>query len=187
MLKLKLLIIIFILCFSVNSYSLEDEEEINYRYNMAATTSNLVSIRKIFGEILKSGDLNYSFKASKEVIEMLDKIGRDLDTLFVPGKMEEPYNVFLEAVKTYRKSATCIRNATEILLGYFDGTDQDADILMKRSTEYVELANKYFDLSIDLHADAFGEDKGQIFKSPDEKKYKQNKKKKAGESIKIEL
>ena len=88
---IKLILIILVVCFSFGtiSYSLEEEEQINYRYNMAATTSNLVSIRKIFGEILKSGDLDYSFKASKEVIAMLDKIGKDLDTLFVPGNLEE--------------------------------------------------------------------------------------------------
>ncbi|NIP32222.1 MAG: hypothetical protein GTO02_22900, partial [Candidatus Dadabacteria bacterium] len=158
---IKILIITFIITFQFTGISWsEDEELINYHYNMAASTSNLLSIRKMFGEILKSGDLDYSFKASKEVVDILDKIGKDLDMLFVPGNMEEPYNVFMEAVKTYRKSATCIRNATEILLGYFDGSDDDADVLMKKSTSYVELANRYFDLSIELHSDAFGEDKG---------------------------
>lgn len=92
--------------------------------------------------------------------------------------MEDPYNVFLEAVKSYRKSATCIRNSTEILLGYFDGTEEDAASLMKRSTDYVELANKYFDLSFDLHSEVFdkekkedfpkGFDKDKDFKNPEE-------------------
>ena len=145
-----------------NSYSLS-EEEINYRYSIASTTSDLLAIRKIFGEILQSGDLNYSFEAARDVISTLDKIGKDLDELVVPRKMEDPYNVFLESVKSYRKSATCIRNSAEILLGYFDGSEQDAANLMKKSTDYVELANKYFDLSFDLHSEVFDKEKKEGF------------------------
>lgn len=143
-------------------YSLSDEE-INYRYGIASATSELLAIRKIFGEILQSGDLDYSFEASNNVISNLDRIGKDLDMLVVPEKMEDPYNVFLESLKSYRKSATCIRNAAEIFLGYFDGTELDATILMKKSTDYVELANKYFDLSFDLHSEVFSKDKKEVF------------------------
>lgn len=144
------------------SYSLNDEE-LNYRYSIASTTSELLAIRKIFGEILQSGDLDYSYEASKNVISTLDKIGNDLDDLVVPEKMEAPYNVFLESVKSYRKSAACIRNAAEILLGYFDGTDEDAAVLMEKSTDYVELGNRYFDLSFDLHSEVFNSDKKGAF------------------------
>ncbi len=139
------------------------DEEINYRYSIASTTSDLLAIRRIFGEILQSGDLDYSFQAARDVISTLDKIGKDLDDLVVPGKMEDPYNVFLESVKSYRKSATCIRNSAEIMLGYFDGTEEDAASLMKRSTDYVELANKYFDLSFDLHSEVFDKEKKEGF------------------------
>lgn len=151
-----------------NSYSLSDEE-INYRYNIASTTSDLLAIRRIFGEILQSGDLDYSFEAANDVISTLDKIGKDLDELVVPKKMEDPYNVFLESVKSYRKSATCIRNSAEILLGYFDGSEEDAANLMKKSTDYVELANKYFDLSFDLHSEVFESEKKEGFPKDFEK------------------
>lgn len=139
-----------------------DRDEAKYRSNIAENTSDLFTIRKQFGNILKSGDINYSFKASKEVVEQLDKIGNDLDTIHVPEKMVHPYNVFLESVKAYRKSATCIRNATEIMLGYFDGTEKDVSQLIELSGEYVETANMYLDLSISLHAKVFDTEKEDL-------------------------
>lgn len=126
----------------------------------------------MFGKILQSGDLNYSFDASKEVVEMLDKIGKDLDTIHVPIEMEQPYNVFLESVKAYRKSATCIRNAMEILLGFFDGSENEVSELIKKSSSYVETANKYFDLSINLHSEAFKNEENpseDFFNIPEDK------------------
>ena len=160
-----------LLNFPVISYSL-NEEELNYRYRIASSTSELLAVRKIFGEILQSGDLDYSYQASKNVITTLDQIGNDLDTLVVPEKMEDPYNVFLESVKSYRKSAACIRNAAEILLGYFDGTEEDAEELMDMSTDYVELGNKYLDLSFDLHSEVFNQGKKEVFPKDFDKKEK---------------
>lgn len=134
-----------------------DTEVLRYRYNIAENTSDLFAIKRKFGKILKSGDISYSFNASKEVVEKLDKIGNDLDSIYVPEEMVHPYNVFLESVKAYRKSATCIRNATEIMLGYFDGTEKDVNQLIELSGEYVETANMYLDLSISLHSKFFKE------------------------------
>ncbi len=138
-----------------------DPEVLKYRYNIAENTSDLFTIKRKFGKILKSGDISYSFNASKEVVEKLDKIGKELDSIHVPEEMIHPYNVFLESVKAYRKSATCIRNATEIMLGYFDGTEKDVNQLIELSSEYVETANMYLDLSISLHTRFF---KGQGIK-----------------------
>lgn len=139
-----------------------ERDEAKYRTNIAENTSDLFTIRKKFGNILKSGDITYSFRASKEVVDELDKIGNELDTINVPEKMVHPYNVFLESVKAYRKSATCIRNATEIMLGYFDGTEKDVTQLIELSGEYVETANMYLDLSISLHAKVFETEKEDL-------------------------
>lgn len=132
-----------------------DSDELRYRYNITENTSDLFTIKKKFGKILNSGDISYSLNASKEVVEQLDRIGNELDTIHVPEKMVHPYNVFLESVKAYRKSATCIRNAAEIMLGYFDGTEKDINQLIELSGEYVETANMYLDLSISLHSRFF--------------------------------
>lgn len=136
-----------------------DPDELRYRYNITENTSDLFIIKKKFGKILNSGDITYSLNASKEVVEQLDRIGNELDTIEVPEKMVRPYNVFLESVKAYRKSATCIRNAAEIMLGYFDGTEKDINQLIELSGEYVETANMYLDLSISLHSRFFEKQK----------------------------
>lgn len=145
----------------VNANALEkkpDNEVLTYRYNIAENTSDLFRIRKKFGNILKSGDISYSFNASKEVVDRLDEIGKELDRIHVPEKMIYPYNVFLESVKAYRKSATCIRNATEIMLGYFDGTEKDVNQLIELSGDYADTANMYLNLSIAIHKKLFDQE-----------------------------
>lgn len=132
-------------------------DELRYRYNISENTSDLFSIKREFGNILKSGDVSYSLSASKEVVEKLDNIGNELDNIHVPEDFVHPYNVFLESVKAYRKSATCIRNAAEIMLGYFDGSEKDVNQLIELSGEYAETANMYLDLSISLHSKYFDE------------------------------
>lgn len=158
-----------IICFSVlmgssflsaySDASNVESDELRYRYNITENTTDLFTIKKKFGKILNSGDISYSLNASKEVVEQLDRIGNELDTIHVPEKMVHPYNVFLESVKAYRKSATCIRNAAEIMLGYFDGTEKDINQLIELSGEYVETANMYLDLSISLHSRFFDKQK----------------------------
>jgi len=153
-----LLIISFTL-FNANALGKKpDSEVLRYRYNIAENTSDLFTIRKKFGKILKSGDITYSFNASKEVVDRLDEIGRELDNIHVPEKMIYPYNVFLESVKAYRKSATCIRNATEIMLGYFDGSEKDVNQLIELSGDYADTANMYLDLSIAIHKKLFNQE-----------------------------
>lgn len=145
-----------------------DREEILYRYNIAENASDLAEIRKKFGEALQSGDVVYSFRTSKEVVDKLDSIGEQLDEIHVPEKMIHPFNAFLESVKAYRKSATCIRNATEMILGYFEGTEKEINELIERGEDYANEGNRYFNLSMSLHMKLFGgEGNFEEFEFPD--------------------
>ncbi len=152
------LIAVFLLCnaeLKAMDKSLLTPSEVVYKNNILKNTSSVLSIKEKFGRILELGDIYYSYKVSKEVVEELDKIGNKLDTIEVPQRMVIPYNVFLESIKDYRKSAACIRNATEIILGYFDGSEEDVFKLLKMSNHYAERANLYLELSMSLHSQAF--------------------------------
>lgn len=155
----------------------EHKIEGDYRFEMAVKSTYLIGIRKNFGDILESGNLKESFLASKAAVDALDEIKLELQKMEVPDRMKEPHRIFLKSVNSYRKSAACIRNATEILLGYHDGTPSEANELMQKGGNYVEIANEHFDRSLNMHEKLIQSDKFIRFDREDsEEKYTEERK-----------
>jgi len=127
-----------------------------YRCELAFNYMYLIGINNRFGDVLLSGDLINIFLASNAVVDALDEMKKELESMDIPKQIKEPYDVYLESIKAYRKSAEYISQATNILLGYHEGSEVEIRKLMDKSDNYVFIANKYLGLSIVLHGEAFG-------------------------------
>lgn len=128
----------------------------DYRCEIAFEHMYLIGINHRFGDVLLSGDLINILLASNAVVDALDEMKKELETMDIPKQIKEPYYVYLESIKAYRKSAEYVSQAMNILLGYHEGSEVEILKLMDKSENHVFIAKKYLGLSIVLHGEAFG-------------------------------
>ncbi|MDA2919269.1 hypothetical protein MYX76_07245 [Desulfobacterota bacterium AH_259_B03_O07] len=119
-----------------------------------------IRLCKGFGDILGSGDLEKISVAANALIDALDEVKNELESMDVPNRMREPYGVFIQSMEFYRQSAEYILSANGILLGYYDGSEDEVDELLNKSERHLIMANKYFGLSLVMHGEMFRLDKG---------------------------
>ncbi len=151
----KLLLLILILpgvSFAAGEGSLGAKADtLQYRCEIVSVYAQLHKISFEYGEILINEDEALIYRASNEAAEAFDEVRSELESMYIPGPMDEPHQMLIKSVNTYTKSARNIEKALGIFLGEYEGEAQESLDLIDKSEKQVVQANKYLSHSLNIH------------------------------------
>jgi hypothetical protein len=164
----KLLLLILILpgvSFAAGEGSLGAKADaLQYRCEIVSIYAQLHKISFEYGEILINEDETIIYHASNEAAEAFDEVRSELESMYVPGPMDEPHEILIKSVNTYTESTRNIEKALGIFLGEYAGEAQESLELIDKSEKQVVQANKYLSQSLDMHEKLLALD-GEVSKS----------------------
>ncbi|MEQ9618357.1 MAG: hypothetical protein RIG61_04185 [Deltaproteobacteria bacterium] len=120
---------------------------IKYRY--------LREISDEFGNILLIENYSNIFQASENLVESLDGMKHELESMYIPEEMKEPHDAFLKSIESFIQSANHIHIAMGIVLGNHERKSVDIQGLIDQSEHHIVMANKYLAHSVILHGKLF--------------------------------
>lgn len=164
----KLLLLILILpvaSFAAGDVSLgEKADALQYRCEIVSIYTVLHTISFEYGEILINEDEEVIYQASKAAGDAFDEVRKELEDMYVPGSMYEPYQMLIKSVNTYTESARNIEKALGIYLGLYEGGENEPLELIDKSEKLVIQANSYLSKSLGMHEELLALD-GEVSKS----------------------
>ena len=129
----------------------EKADALHYRCEIVSIYTELHAISFEYGEILINEDEEVIYHASKAAGDAFDEVRKELEDMYVPGSMEEPYQMLIKSVNTYTESARNIEKALGIYLGEYEGEEKELFELIDKSERLVVQANKYLSTSLGMH------------------------------------
>ncbi len=161
MLNMTKKFILMIVLFQVMTFGAESklqeptDSSQHYRCEIIIKYNYLKELSIVFGNILLTEDYSTIFLASEDLVETLDGMKRELESMDVPEKMKEPHDVFLKSTELYMHSAYYIHIAMGITLRQYNGSTIEVQQLIGLAEDRVETANTYLIQSLDLHEKLF--------------------------------
>ena len=164
----KLLILILLMpwaAYAAEPESLGSKADIlTYRCNIVSVYNRLHELSFQYGSILINEDEKVIYHASKEAVRAFDDIRGELESILVPGDMNESHQILVRSVNSYTQSARNIERALGIFIGEYQGEEKETLELLDNSEAQAELGNKYLAESLKMHENLFVMD-GEVSKS----------------------
>jgi len=126
-------------------------DALQYRCEIVSIYTQLHEISFEYGEILINEDEEVIYHASKVAEEAFEEVSKELETMYVPGSMNEPHQMLIKSVNTYTESARNIEKALGIYIGLYEGEESEPLELVDKSEKLVVQANKYLSTSLGMH------------------------------------
>ena len=151
--KFILVIVLFqVITFGAKSKSQENTGSLlQYRCQITVKYMNLNELSIEFGNALLAENYSNIFLASEDLVETLDEMKRELESMDVPEKMKEPHDVFLKSTELYMHSAYYIHIAMGMTLRQYNGSMIEVQQLIDLAEDRLDTANTYLSQSLDLH------------------------------------
>lgn len=159
--KFILVIVLFqVMTFDVESKSQENTDGLlQYRCQITVKYMQLSELSNVFGTILIIENYENIFLESNAVVDAFDEIKHELEVMYIPQQMVDPFNLFLKSTELYMHSTYYIHIAMGITLGRYNGSMIVVQQLFDLAEDRLDTANTYLSQSLDLHEKLFEDNK----------------------------